>query len=300
MSVGEYGETIELASDRLSARVAIIGAELQDLRDARGLRLQWDGDPAVWSGRAPILFPIVGALAGGRYRLDGRTFEMGRHGFARHAIFDVVSHDAGTALLRLHADDRTLAAYPFHFRLDVAFALVGTTLRVTATVANLDDGPMPVSFGFHPAFAWPLPYGEARDDHAIRFACDEPAPVRRIDGDGLLLVDPQPTPVDGDTLHLRDALFADDAMILDHPASREVVYGAPQGPRLRIAFDGFTSLGLWSKPGAGFVCIEPWQGHADPVGFNGDFRSKPGIVLVAPGASRVWSMTISLERESGS
>ncbi len=288
---------LRIASADLSAEIAPLGAELQDLRDGDGRSLQWDGDPAVWNGRAPILFPIVGMLAGEAYRHEGRTYAMPKHGFARRSLFDVVAHDERSALLRLRADDATRAMYPFDFRLDVSFALGDASLRIAATVANEGAGTMPASFGFHPAFRWPLPYGAPRTAHTIVFAHDEPAPIRRIDAQGLLTPVPRPTPVVGRTLALRDADFDDDALIFDGLRSRRVTYGGAIGPRLAIAFDDFPMLGVWTKPGgARFVCIEPWQGVADPVGFDGELRDKPGIVLVPAGASRTFAMTIGLER----
>ena len=286
--------TLKIASGALSAEIALVGAELQGLADADGRTLQWDGDPAVWNGRAPILFPIVGTLVDGRYRHDGRTYAMARHGFARRATFEVVAHSGASTTLRLRADDATRAVYPFEFELTLAYALGGAVLTIAATIANRGPTPMPASLGFHPAFRWPLPYGEPRADHALRFAHDEPAPVRRLDRDGLLLPEARATPVVGATLPLADALFVDDALIFDRLAGRSVRYGAPRGPAIEVGLDGFPLLGVWSKPGAGFVCIEPWQGVTDPVDFAGELRDKPGIVIVAPGAARSFAMTIAL------
>ncbi len=286
---------LKIASAGLSAGISPIGAELRDLSDARGERLQWNGDPAIWAGRAPILFPIIGMLQDGRYRLDGRTYAMAKHGIARHARFTTMLHQADRATLRLEADEQTRASYPFAFRLDVDFALVDSTLRMTATIHNDDARAMPASFGFHPALCWPLPFGQPRADHRIRFEHDEPAPIRRIDGDGLLRPDPRPTPVVGDTLVLRDDLFVDDALIFERLRSRRLRYGARIGPRLDVRFDDFTTLGVWTRPGADFICIEPWQGCADPVGYAGDIRDKPGIVIIEPGGARSFAMTITLD-----
>lgn len=298
--MSEAAGTLPIASSGLSANISSLGAELRDLDDAQGRSLQWDGDPAVWNGRAPILFPVIGLLEGGRYGLDGRSYPMPKHGFARHSTFQVVSHEVDAATLRLVPNATTREAYPFEFALDVAYTMTEATLKVVATVTNRDTRPMPASLGFHPAFRWPLPYGEPREDHAIRFEHDEPAPIRRIDPDGLLRSEPRPTPVVGNTLALRDALFDDDAVIFDRLASRRVVYGAARGPRIEVRFDDFPMLGVWTKPGgARFVCIEPWQGIADPVGFDGDVWDKPGIVAIAPGASRAFAMTIALLPEAG-
>ncbi len=288
---------LKIASSGLSAEIALRGAELQNLCDADGRRLQWDGDPAVWNGRAPILFPIVGMLAGGRYRLDGREYAMPKHGLARQSTFEVVSHDDHAAVLRLSASDETRAMYPFDFRLDLAYTLAEAELRIVATIANLGADPMPASLGFHPAFCWPLPYGQPREGHTIRFEHDEPAPMRQLDGDTLLGPTPIPTPIEGDTLVLRDALFEHDALIFDRLTSRRLTYGAARGPRLAIGFDDLPLLGVWTKPGAGYVCIEPWQGVADPAGFAGTLRDKPGMLIVAPGARHDLAMTVTLLRD---
>jgi galactose mutarotase-like enzyme len=286
--------TLKIASHALSAEIATLGAELQNLSDAAGRLLQWNGDPAVWAGRAPILFPIVGELRDGRYRVDGRTYALPRHGFARRSVFDVVSHAEDSAVLSLRANEGTREVYPFDFELRLAYTLSGAGLRVVATISNHGSETMPASVGFHPAFAWPLPYGRARGDHFIRFEHREPAPVRRLDPHGLLFAEAQPSPVVGDVLTLRDELFVDDALIFDALSSRRVSYGASAGPRLDIDFAEFPLLGVWNKPGAEFVCIEPWQGVTDPAGFDGELRDKPGIVVIEPGGWRAFTMTITL------
>jgi len=286
---------LKIASSALSAEIAVVGAELQKLSDGDGQRLQWDGDPTVWDGRAPILFPIVGMLNDGVYHLDGRTWPMPKHGFARRATFEVAATDGRSATLRLDADEATRALYPFEFRLEIAYALDDVGLTAAATVWNRGETRMPASFGFHPALRWPLPYGQPRDGHTIVFEHDEPAPIRRIDADGLLTTERHPTPVEGRILKLRDADFDDDALIFDALASRRVDYGGASGPRIGVSFDDVHALGIWTKPGgAHFICIEPWHGIADPVGFDGDIRDKPGIVVLAPGEARTFRMWIAL------
>jgi galactose mutarotase-like enzyme len=292
---GEAVPTLKIASTSLSAEVSTTGAELQNLCDADGRSLQWNGDPAVWSGRAPILFPVIGMLQGGGYRLDGHFYAMPKHGFARHAVFEVVEHSEHHALLRLEASDATRAAYPFAFRLDIAFGFVDHGLCVVATVFNHDVRPMPASFGFHPAFRWPLPFGAARADHVIAFAHDQHVSIRRLDAEGFLRPGAHANPIVGDTLALRDDLFVDDALIVDGLAHRQVRYGAPDGPGLVVRFDDFPTLGVWTRPGAPFICIEPWQGYADPVGWDGDFRDKPGVVMIEAGESRAFGMRIDLD-----
>ena len=283
---------ITIRSGQLTARINPLGGELSSLQDSGGHELLTDADPAFWTGRAPLLFPIVGRLNGDVLRVDGHDYPMEKHGFARRSLFDVVEESEDRAVFVLVDSDGTRAQYPFAFRLEVAFTITGATLAIDVTIANPAATPLPASFGFHPAFAWPLPYGRSRDAHRITFATDEPGPVKQLD-DGLIARD-RPSPLDGRTLQLADALFADDALIWSAPASQAVTYGAPDGPRLDIAFPDTPALGIWTKPGAAFVCVEPWHGIADPVGYDGDFRDKPGVFVLQPEQEKTIRMQVTL------
>ncbi|WP_334174570.1 aldose 1-epimerase family protein [Pseudoxanthobacter sp.] len=286
-------EIVSIAAGPLTAAISALGAELQALRLGE-TDLMWNGDPAVWAGRAPILFPVVGELAGGEYRLNGRSFPLARHGFARRRVFEVAERTPHSVLFRLTDDAASRAVYPFAFTLDVRFTLTGAALEVAVTVTNGSAGPMPACFGFHPAFLWPLPGAGAREDHAIVFEADEPAPLRRLGPNGLVEPAGVPTPVEGRRLALRDGLFAHDALVFDAPASRRVRYGGAGGPSITVGFPLMPQLGIWTRPGAGYVCIEPWHGIADSEGFTGDFAEKTGAVVIAPGESHAFGMTIGV------
>ncbi len=290
---------VPLSSSQLRAEVDCLGAQLSRLQDASGRDLLWDGNPSVWNGRAPLLFPIVGTLNGGVYRVGAKRFQLPRHGLARTRRFEVVSASATEAIFRLSADDTTLAVYPFRFQLDVHFAITGAALSVTSWVRNAGDCDMPASFGYHPAFRWPLPFDQPRAGHFIEFATDEPDPVRRLSSSGLVTAVLHPTPVSSRRLLLEDDLFTDDVIIFDEVRSRFVTYGASAGPRIRVSYPDAPYLGLWSKPGAGFICIEPWHGMSDPEGFAGDFSRKPGVFTVKPAEAVPIRMTIELMGESG-
>lgn len=283
-----------IASDRLTVEISECGAELQRLTDAAGRDWLWDGDPAWWTGRAPVLFPIVGTLNRDRFRWHGETYGLPRHGFARRSSFDVAQHDSDGLILRLESDETTRALWPFDLTLDMIFTVRAATLTMTGRVTNRSRETMPTSFGFHPALRWPLPGEQAKTGHVIRFDRPEPAPIRRLDADGLLDPVPRPSPVEGDTLRLDDALFADDALIFDRPASRGLSFEGPGGARARVDFQGMPELGLWMKPGAGYLCIEPWHGSSDPAGFHGTLDEKPGTVSITPGNSRSFSMAITI------
>jgi galactose mutarotase-like enzyme len=286
-------ELVTITNGTFTARINPLGAELWSLTDRAGREYMTDADPAFWTGHAPLLFPIVGMLNGGEYRLDGRAYAMPKHGFARTSLFELAGHGPDRALFRLTDSEATRAVYPFAFALEMGFTLAGTTLAMTATVCNPGPAPLPFSFGFHPAFAWPLPGGAAKGDHAIVFAHDEPQDIQRIDGDGLVARS-EPTPVEGRALALRAALFEDDALIWDALNSRGCTYGAPGGAGLDIAFPDTAMLGVWQKPGADYICIEPWAGIADPAGFAGDFRDKPGVIELAAGSSRAFRMDVTV------
>jgi galactose mutarotase-like enzyme len=288
-------DTIHIATDTMSAEFSTYGAEMRVLRDEAGRDLLSDGPPAYWTGRAPLLFPIVGAVNRDTIRIDGKAYPMAKHGFARKSVFAVVDHQSDRATFRLEADKATRAQYPFDFRLDITFSIAGATLTAEAVLTNPNETALPASFGFHPAFRWPLPWGGDRADHRLTFAQAEPAPIRRIDTkSGLVLPDPRPTPVEGDTLAPRDDLFVEDAVIFDRLNSRKVRFGVPGGRAIEVDFADMPLLGVWTKPGAPFLCIEPWQGLADPVGYDGDFAAKPYGIEVAPGETHRFAMTITI------
>ncbi|UZK65011.1 aldose 1-epimerase family protein [Sphingomonas sp. M1-B02] len=287
-------QLIQIASDALSAAINPFGAELSHLRDAKGRELMTDADPAFWSGRAPLLFPIVGRLVGDRYRLEGKEYALPQHGFARRQPFELVEQAPDRARFRLGDNDATRAVFPFAFTLDADFSLMGATLAIDVTVTNSGDVPMPASFGFHPAFAWPLPFGRSRGEHRILFEKPEPAELSAIVLGGWIDDHGWPSPLEGRELPLSDALFERDALVWGRLESESVSYDGGEGPGLEIGFAGMPKLGIWTKPGARFLCIEPWHGIADPIGFDGEIWDKPGILRFEPGQARSFGMQVTL------
>lgn len=281
--------TVSISTPALSAEISATGAELRRLQDRSGADLLWDGDPVFWTSRSPLLFPIVGEAKANRITVDGTAYEIGRHGFTRTSIFTVGRSEPASCTFRLEASEATRRHYPFAFRLDVTYRIEAATLHMEAEVTNTGDAVMPASFGFHPALRWPLPYGKPRAAHEIVFERNEPAPIRRP-VDGLLSAAQFPTPVRDRHLKLHDDLFEDGALVFDTLDSRSVVYGDV----VRVAFPHMPHLGIWTKPGAGYVCIEPWQGHASPEGFDGELADKPGMVAIAPGAAETFAMSIEV------
>jgi galactose mutarotase-like enzyme len=281
-----------LSNGTLSATVKADGAELCSLRDAAGEEMLWQAAP-IWPRHAPVLFPIVGRLKDDTLRHDGKSYRMTQHGFARDKRFAWLNRSATGCRLVLHEDAETRAIYPFAFRLEIAFTLDDDALQASFSVTNPGREVLPASLGAHPAFVWPLAEGIGKAAHVLEFASPEQAPIRRLDG-GLLRPEPVPTPVVDDTLALDPSLFAADALIFPEVSSSSVRYTAPGAPAIEVSWQGFRDLGVWSRDGGDFVCIEPWFGTASPTDFDGEFRDKPGLMLIAPGERRTLSLRIRL------
>jgi len=275
-----------LRSDGAAATILAHGAELCSLQNGHGLELLWQAGPE-WRRHAPVLFPIVGKLKNDELRHRGKTYPMTQHGFARDHRFEWIEREPDRCTLLLTDNAETRQRYPFAFRLAVTYSLQQADLDVMLEIANTGEEILPASIGAHPAFNWPLLPGLAKEAYALTFSTEEPAPVRRLK-DGLLRSAPEPTAVHGKTLALSERLFDDDAVIMDNLASSSVRYAADRGPSIEMFWEGFSELGVWSKPGgAPFVCIEPWCGIASPSDFDREFTDKPGLMHIAPGDKRV-------------
>lgn len=285
-------DACSIANPQLRAEFVAKGAELRRLQVAHGSDLLWNGDPDVWGRVSPVLFPIVGGLKDGVLRHRGQSYPMAQHGFARDCDFKLVRLTREACTWVLQDDEATRQQYPFPFALWVTHAVEDFTFTTTYEIRNPGAEPLPVSIGAHPAFRWPLPGGH-RESHRIEFAQPEPAPILRLK-DGLLDPHPCANPADGTLLRLRDELFTQDALIYDQLRSRALRYSAPGSLGLELRWEGFQQLGLWTKPGAGFLCIEPWAGMASPLDFDGEFSEKPGIMVLAPSTSRRfrWSVKV--------
>jgi galactose mutarotase-like enzyme len=294
--VSAGGERIRLRSAALCVDLSALGAELRSFRPDGVREWLWQADPAWWSGQAPLLFPVIGRSPAGRARWRGREFEMPPHGVARQRVFQLLAASDARAIFELVDDEISRANYPFPFRLTVDYTLAPDALTMTVTARNpARDEVLPAGIGFHPAFVWPLVPGSAKTDHVVRFEHDEPAPIRRIDGTGLAHPHGFATPVRGRVMALDAPLFVDDAVIFDRLQSRRLWFGVPGHPGLRVDFPDCPHLGIWQKPGAPYLCLEPWQGFAPNIGDDGDLANRPGIVLVPPGGTLVRSLRLALD-----
>jgi galactose mutarotase-like enzyme len=285
-------DTHTISAGGIAASIEPDGAELCSLRAPDGLELLWQAGPA-WPRHAPWLFPIVGRLADDDLRHLGRSYKLTQHGFARDLRFQWLARTQRSCTLRLTDSAATRARYPFAFGLDITYAIDAVCLDMTVGIANTGAETLPASFGAHPAFNWPLLPGLPKESYSLIFEEPELAPIRRLSG-GLMRRAAEPSPARGRVLPLTDRLFEADAVILDAPASRSVRFAGPSGPSLDLAWSGFRELGIWSKPSAPFLCIEPWRGFASPIDFDGAFVDKPGLMLIAPGATETLQVRITV------
>lgn len=272
---------IRIGNEHLSVEVSALGAEMQSLTTRDGRDWLWNGDEAFWTGRSPILFPIVGKAPDDHVSIGGVRYPMGQHGFARRSEFALTQSGSDFCRFELASSAQSRASYPFEFLLSVEHRLVGRAVEVTAEVSNKDSKPMPYGIGFHPAFVWPLPGCEGLD-HMIWLDNGASPPLARlVDG----LVDPQPMPspfVDGALLLERDD-FTGDTMIFLEGAGSGLIYGAGDAA-VQLRWENLPNLAFWSKQAdAPFLCLEPWHGTAAAVGRGDGIEARPSTVMLGAG-----------------
>lgn len=284
---------MQIANAVLTLELATLGGELRSIRTADGAEWLWQGDPAWWGGRSPLLFPVIGKSPRDTVTIAGRPYPMASHGVARVSEFRLADAGPGFARFVLEATDETRQSYPFDFRLDITYTLDGSTIRTEAKVQNRDAEPMPMQFGYHPGFAWPLPGSEGKP-HAVALANGAEPALYRLDADKLLVRKPHRSPFD--TGHLRPdrAQYEADAMIFVEGAGNHIAFFAEGGGRIDMVTDNLPNFALWQKPGAPFLCLEPWHGTS-PFNDQGDaLEARNGSLILPPGESASFRMDITV------
>lgn len=276
-----------LSNGRISVTLTTLGGTFSSIRDAAGTERLWQPNPDVWTGQAPICFPICGGLRDGRATtLSGAAVELPRHGFARKREFALGEKDDGSVSLVLESDEKTLAQYPFPFRLVAHYQLEDDGVRVTYAVTNTGTEPMPFFVGGHPAFRVPVRDGESYDDYRIEFeheeTCDVPTP--EVDTGLIDEAHRMAGPQHGTTLPLSHELFSVAETIYDRLESRKVTLSNADGSvLLRETFPDMPYLIVWSKPAGDFVAIEPWSGLSTCSDEDDVLEHKRGCIVAAPG-----------------
>ena len=257
-------------------QIANHGAELQSLK-MNGHEYLWHGDAKYWGRRNPILFPMVGKVYGDVFRVDGKEYPMGQHGFARDMEF---SFDGERYVMA----DAPLEKYPYKFELAVKYSAEGNKFLAAWTVKNLDTKPMHFQIGAHPALMLP-DYHEEDPVHGYLQCFDasgrvvnQPMQSHGLDNGYITELDaPDPMPMEDGLLPIMADTFSIDTFMVEHGAVKSVsLLDKNKKPYLNVGSDQTEAYGIWAphKPGCPFVCLEPWCGITDLVGFEGDISER--------------------------
>lgn len=277
-----------------SACVDTQGAQWVSFKDAQGLEHLWQGDAAYWSGQAPVLFPIVGALRNGRAHIKDGEYEMKQHGIARHLAFEVTEQKEDSVTLTLRSTEETKKQYPYDFALHMTYRFEGPRMVTEFKVENTGDEVMPFALGGHPAFNCPMVEGETFENYVVEFEKPETARCPAIEG-ALINFNHRTTVLEYETtIPMRHELFHTDALIFDTPRSRVVrLKSLKTGHGVEMDFDDFCYLGVWSaKNDAPFVALEPWAGCATGTDEDDEFLHKRALTLLKPGKAATFAFGV--------
>lgn len=268
---------MRIENNEMILEVAEKAAEITSFKEkATGVEVMWQGDPKFWTGRNPTLFPMVGSTYNKKIVIDGKTYEMGNHGFCRHSMFTCTNQTEDSITMTLEANEETLAQYPFKFRIDITYKLEGKKVAVTYVIKNEDEKDMPFNFGLHPAFNCPQLEGEKFEDYWLEFSNNET----------LKGVNCTYNMNDEKKIPLTYPLFEEQkTIIFEWPKSSCV--SLTNGKRgVHVYFSGYRWIAFWTiKPGAPYVCIEPWHSHTDFEEVNVPFEEREGTKILSPGKS---------------
>lgn len=288
----------EIENSSLKVGVDTLGAEMTFLRTSEGTDYLWPGSKDSWTGRSPVLFPVIGGLQDDQYCLGDRSYKMASHGFARRRQWSLKDRGNHHLVFQLKADPETLADYPFDFRLRITYRIDGPGVTVEYGLRNSGNSPMPFSLGAHPAFRCPLEKGLKFDDYRLVFNRPENT-VRFLKDGALLSGETVPFKLPDGILPLRHRDYEDGAIVLRKFASDSITLESARGSRsVKVDFPGFTDLGIWTfgPSPAPFICIEPWFGSVSISGVPGDcdLRTKTGMRTLKAGEDFTAAFTISL------
>lgn len=276
-----------LKNDVLTVEVSEHGAELHSIRKGATEYL-WQADPKFWARHSPVLFPIVGSVWDKLYRVDGKVYELGQHGFARDMDFVKVEGNDTEVFYRLESNDETLKKYPWPFRLEIGYKLKGNAIEVIWRVYNPGTEEMYFQIGAHPAFYYPDYDPETDERGYFSFDRSEGLECIRIMEKGCVdAVTKYPLEIpENGLLPLRKDTFdvIDTIMLQDSQIGRVTLHRNDGTPWLSLKFTA-PVVGLWSPPtkNAPFICIEPWYGRCDRAGYTGDYREKDWVNCLEPG-----------------
>ena len=285
----------QIKNDKLTVTVSKHGAELQSIKDANGKEYLWQADPKFWDRHSPLLFPIVCGLWEDKYRVNGKEYKLGRHGFARDTDFKLIAQGDNQLVYCLNDSAETLKDYPYHFNLAVSYKITENKIKVVWHVENTDNKEIYFQIGGHPAFNVPdLKQGEPLAG-TLKFNEEEPSRLYGNVGGCITSGYHKVKTEDGLYKFTQDD-FKDDAVIFDHSQLKKISIINKDG-KPEVTLDIKTpAVGIWSPYGkdAHFVCIEPWYGIHDWAEYDGEFKDKYLMNKLLPGCSFMSEYTITI------
>ena len=227
-----------------------------------------------------MLFPLVGKIENGEFRLGEKTYNLSAHGFARDKKFQLVHKKVDAITLELSADDETRKGYPYEFSLQVILTLEKKQLKVTYKIINPESDYIFFCIGAHPGIKIPTKEGLKYDDYKITFEKEEKSDRLLLTPEGLRSGKVEKEWLNGDTINLKEELFKDDALIFDDLKSKYLhIESDKGGDKVKVGWWNYPDMGIWkSYNNSPFICIEPWNGMADQSGLFNDFKDKKGVV----------------------
>lgn len=286
---------VKLENEFLCVEIAEMGAEVTRIYDkTEDNEILWEGNPVYWKRHSPVLFPNVGKTYKNRVLINGTQYPTSQHGFARDNVFTCIEAANEKASFMFRSSEETKEVYPFDFELHINYKLNKKELTVEWQVKNCGDETMYFTIGGHPAFRFAKPE-ETKADYVLKVPGKEKLEYVLIDiSCGCANVDEIHTlQLSEETYPLSDELFAKDALVVDNGQIEEAWLCHKDGtPYVGVRSAGFPNYGIWSVEEAPFVCLEPWMGRCDNVGFNAELSEKPNVNKVEAGEKFIKDYTI--------
>lgn len=266
---------VMLKNEFLTVCINSLGAEIASIKTIDDEEIIHQPD-MFWQGSAPVLFPICGKLFDGNLRINKKKYKLNPHGFARNSEFNIMEFTEDLAVFSLISNEETKMVYPYDFELIITYKLLGKSIDISYEVINDSEETMYFSIGSHEGYNCM----SGLKNYRLEFENKETAvPYSDINADlGL-------NGGDIDVIELSDELFERSrSIIFKNPTSKAVVLkNIDNSEKVRVEYDGFDYLVIWTKPNTQFVCIEPWCGMGEFETFPKDISVKEGIQSLACG-----------------
>ena len=278
---------VELQNEQLSVVISEKGAELQSIKDANGKEYLWQADPNFWPRHSPILFPIVCSVNNDTYRIEGKEYHLPRHGFARDTEFKLIAQSERKVTFALESSEETKKVYPYDFTLSISYILDDKKIGVIWHVLNTDTQEIHFQIGGHPAFNVPGMKTGGNQYGRIRLDNEESLDGLKSYIDGSHEMTEVPVEAEQGIIEFTDNTWRNDSVKIHKSQVHRAELLGPDGePEVTVDFRT-PVIAFWSpfQKNAPFVCIEPWYGLGDPRGFEGEFKDKPLMNHLQPGAS---------------